>query len=275
MKILKSISSVLFKEGLANFIKRKRNITFLDNRTLYKINYNNKIVKIFLNKKFGYLDNYIFYNGIYERDIIDNIRNTLKKDSIILDIGSNIGQHSLLLSPYCKKIFAFEPIPQVYNEFKNSIKANKYKNINLQNIAIGDKKESKSIFFNQKNTGSSTFLDQNLGHKTIQVNIDKLENVLPLNQKFDVVKIDVEGYEAIVILSNKEIFLKNKPIIFLEFCPDYIKKEGTYKAEDLVNFFFENKYKIYKGNTTTPLTRDSIELTQTANWVLKPISCAE
>lgn len=88
-------------------------------------------------------------------------------------------------------------------------------------------------------------------------------------------KIDVEGYEAIVILSNKEIFLKNKPIIFLEFCPDCIKKEGTYKAEDLVNFFFENKYKIYKGNTTTPLTRDSIELTQTANWVLKPISCAE
>ena len=63
----------------------------------------------------------------------------------MLDIGGNIGQHSLLLAPYCKEIYSFEPIPKVFKSFKNSINANHYKNITLQNIAIGNKKEVRSF----------------------------------------------------------------------------------------------------------------------------------
>lgn len=271
MNPLRTLSSIFFQEGIVDFIKRKRNITFLDNRTLYKIRYNNTLTKIYLNKKFGYVDNYIYSEGIYEKDVVDNIRKALSKEAVMLDIGSNIGQHSLLLSPYCKHIFAFEPIPEIYSEFKNSIKANHYQNITLQNVAIGNKKATKDFYFNPANTGASSFLKNNSSAQKIQVKIDLLKNLLPENQQFDVVKIDVEGYEAVVILNNKEIFLKNRPTVFLEFSPGCINREGSHSAQELTDFFFENDYQIFIGDSAQPLDQNSEQLNQTANWVLKPI----
>ncbi len=119
---LKSLQSILFKETPIRFVKRKLNISYLDNRKLFTIHYNNRKTRIYLNKKFGYVDLYIFENGIYEKHIIDDIRSVLTKDKVLLDIGANIGQHSLLLAPYCKQVYAFEPIPDVYHEFNESIK---------------------------------------------------------------------------------------------------------------------------------------------------------
>ena len=168
MNIFNSLSSILFQEGISNFIKRKRNKTFLDNRVLFNIHYNNKIAKIFLNKKFGYVDQYIFAEGIYEKNIIDEIREVLFPEKVLLDIGSNIGQHSLILAPYCKKIFAFEPIPEIYQEFQNSIEANHYKNVFLTNTAIGNKKETKSFHFNISNAGASSFIENDRASKLLQ-----------------------------------------------------------------------------------------------------------
>lgn len=272
MNILKSLISIIFKERLINFAKRKMNVTFLDSRTLFKIHYNDKVAKIYLNKKFGYVDNYIFTNGIYEKDVIDNIKLMLSPEKTMLDIGGNIGQHSLVLAPYCKKIYAFEPIPEIYKEFQNSIYANNYNNIVLQNLAIGSKKEEKDFYFNSSNTGSSSFINNNSTAKLISVKIDRLENCLPDDIKFEIVKIDVEGYEAVVILSNKEIFIKNRPTIFMEFSPNCINKEGTYSSIELINFFFENNYEIFSGDFKHKLSKTSPELHQTANWIIKPIT---
>lgn len=269
--MIKSLQSIVFQEGIINFIKRKRNITFLDNRTLFEIKYNNRLVKIFLNKKFGYVDKYIYDFGIYEKDIIDSIRKELTPEMTMLDIGGNIGQHSLILAPYCKQIFAFEPIPEIYEEFSNSIKANSYKNIFLKNCAIGNKKETKEFYFNVANTGASSFIKNNNNSKKLSVEIELLKNALPKNQKFDIVKIDVEGYEAVVILGNKEIFLENRPIIFLEFAPSSINSEGTYNCQELLTFFFENNYEIYSKTLNKTFTQNGPELLITDDLIIKPL----
>lgn len=270
MSIIKSINSVFFQEGIINFIKRKQNKTFLDNRLLYTINYDGRKTKIFLNKKFGFVDNYIFENGIYEKEIIDDIRRELSSEKTFLDIGSNIGQHSLLLAPYCKQIFAYEPIPEIYTEFSNSIKANGYQNIVLQNTAIGEREENRKIYFHIGNSGASSFLQNRENNPEIPVKIRTLESTLPINQEFDVVKIDVEGFEAVVILGNKEIFLKNRPTIFLEFSPNCIQREGTYTAKALLNFFLNNNYEIFSRVSDKIFTEDSPELYQIDNLILRP-----
>lgn len=271
MGILNSINSILFQEGLVNFYKRKTNKTFLDNRTLFTINYNNKKTKIYLNKKNGYVDQYIFENGIYEKDIIDDLRLALSPEKTLLDIGSNIGQHSLLLAPYCKKIFAFEPVPHIYEEFCNSVTANGYKNVEVQNYAVGEKEETKSISFFDQNTGASSLIENKNANRQIKVMVNRLENLLPKNQKFDVVKMDVEGYEAIVILGNKEIFAENKPTIFLEFCPKSINEAGTYNDKELLNFFFENGFKVFSRKLNKSFTTFSDELLTTDNIIISPL----
>lgn len=265
--------NILFKEGIINYYKRKRNITYLDSKTVYSINYRNKTTKIVLNRKFGYVDMMIFKNGIYEKETIDDIFNSLNPDKVLLDIGSNIGQHSLLLAPYCKKIFAFEPIKQVYDQFNESIKYNNYKNIETFNIGISDKKDAKNFNFVKNHAGTSSFIERDNTDivENITVHTDTLSNVLG-NTKIDVMKIDVEGFEAVVVLGNKDFILKNNPILFLEFSPHWIKKEGTFTASELFYFFIDNQFEIYSRNSCKILSRNDLDIERQDNWIIKPIS---
>jgi len=269
--MIKKIYNILFKEGIVNYIKRKRNISYLDSRTTYHINYRDKKTKIILNRKFGYVDMMIFKNGIYEKEIVDDIFKELNTDKTFLDIGSNIGQHTLLLAPYCKEVYAFEPIKAVFNQFNESIRLNKLSNIHTFNIAISDKKESKHFNYVKNHAGTSSFVERNSDAETeiMIVHTDTLTNILG-EKKIDVIKIDVEGFEAVVILGNKDFILQNRPIIFLEFNPHWISQEGMFTPTELFNFFLDNNFEIFSRSFDKFLDKNELNLNHQDNWILKP-----
>lgn len=272
MNTVKKFSNVLFKEGVFNFVKRKLNISYLDSVTTYTIKYREKETKIILNRQFGFVDLMIFKNGIYEKDIIDDMYNELDKGKIMLDIGSNIGQHSLILSSYCKEIYAFEPIPKVYQQFNRSIAKNNIKNIKTFNLGISNRKETKEFNFIEDHAGASSFIDRANEHTNkITVKTDTLENTIG-EIHFDLMKIDVEGYEAVVILGNKEIILKNRPVIFLEYDRQWISEEGSYTPDDLFNFFNDNKFEIYSRVHNKVIQKSDFPNVFQDNWIIKPIN---
>jgi hypothetical protein len=94
MKILEKAFNIVAKEGIYNYIRRKLNISYLDSKTVYTISYRNRKTKIILNRASGFVDMKIFEDGIYEKDIVDDICNVLQEDKVLVDIGANIGQHS-------------------------------------------------------------------------------------------------------------------------------------------------------------------------------------
>lgn len=261
---------VIFEEGIINFIKRKRNISYLDSKTVFTIDYNGRKTKINLNRKFGFVDMRIFRDGIYEKEIVDDLRKHLSIEKTLIDIGSNIGQHSLLLSPYAKNVYSFEPIPAVHDQFKKSIELNQFKNISLFNLAIGSKEDSINFNYVPTHAGTSSIVqrdDENTERITVKINT--LQNVLP-DVKMDVMKIDVEGYEAVVILGNKEKILKDQPIIFVEVSPEWIDREGTHSAKELLTFFDDNNFKIYSRNQEKFLEKNAFELKGQDNLVISP-----
>lgn len=271
MNTLEKFKNILFQEGAYNYLKRKLNVSYLDSKTTYNMKYRNNITKIVLNRAFGYVDMKIFTDGIYEKEIVDDIINELSENKVMLDIGSNIGQHSLLSSPYCKKIYAFEPMPPVFNQFNESIRKNKIKNIETFNIGIGDKKENKEFYFVKDHAGASSFIDRkNSNTEKIVLKIDTLESILG-DTKFDVVKIDVEGFEAVVILGNKDIFLKNRPVIFMEFDRPSIENSLSYSANELFDFFIENKFIIYSRTLSKEINSIDFQDINQDNWIIKPI----
>ncbi len=271
MKTLQLIYNVIFKEGIIAFIQRKRNITFLDSKTIFTIKYRNKDTKIALNRKFGHVDMKIFRDGIYEKDIVDDIFDELDETKNLIDIGANIGQHSLLMAPYCKNVYSFEPIPAVYNQFKESIALNHYQNIHLFNTAIGDKKESQPFNYVTNHAGTSSFVKRDDPNPNIiTVQIDTLENILK-DVKMDVIKLDVEGYESVVILGNKDKILKDKPVIFMEYNPDWIEREGSAKTDEVFNFFLDNEFTVFSRNKNKILSREELDTKGQDNWIVKPI----
>jgi len=83
---------------------------------------------------------HIQFYGIYEKDLLDGLSQTVfnnidTNDSICLDIGANIGNHSLYFSKYFKSVYSFEPHPDTFMLLEFNTK--KKSNINCFNFGGG------------------------------------------------------------------------------------------------------------------------------------------
>ena len=161
----------------------------------------------------------------------------------ILDIGSNIGLISLAICKYVnyKSIHLFEPNIEYFNYSKYLLED--YKNIYYHNIGLSNCKEKRILYScNKDNIGWNTFLTKdplqndnfiNSMNKSF-CNIVKLDEYYKDIDNIDFIKIDVEGYEALVIEGAFELIKKFRPYIYVEVGwginhPNWSKNYEIYK----------------------------------------------
>jgi len=123
----------------------------------------------------------------------------------IIDVGANKG----VFIDACNyifsdcKIYAFEPIPWLYNSIKNK------KNTTAFNFGLWDKKGENIMYCNKTNIGASSFLEPTQKYKEEKGSEKDLFKIKAKKQRFDklninierpcFVKIDVEGAEEKVL----------------------------------------------------------------------------
>ena len=59
------------------------------------------------------VSNELMINGIFEKDELDLLSNIIDK-KIFIDVGANIGNHTLYFRNSFEKIYSFEPHPKTY-----------------------------------------------------------------------------------------------------------------------------------------------------------------
>jgi len=118
-----------------------------------------------------------------------------KKNEVVIDIGGHIGIFSLYAWKHnAKKIFAFEPIKENFDLFKENISLNKIKNIECENIAVYDSTPEVKIYFNQDFAAHSLIKKEGSLRK---VKSNSLKQIFDKNciEKCDILKLDCEGSE--------------------------------------------------------------------------------
>ncbi len=162
----------------------------------------------------------------------------LSKKNIALDIGANIGNHSIYFSKYFKKIYSFEPNPKAFYLLKFNVSS--YKNIKVFNYGLYDKKKTAKIYICKHNIAGSSIKHDKYNHKVIEkINLKKLDNI-KLNEKISLIKIDTEGSEFEILKGSNKTINKNKPIILFEQSKNQFKN-GTTKS---IKFLEKKNYKI-------------------------------
>lgn len=156
----------------------------------------------------------------FEEDILRELQPYIKKNAVILDIGANIGNHSIywVVRSNAKKIYSFEPVKDTFKILKKNVEINELsEKIKILNIGLSDKKINGSVSLYVQNNIGGTHVKQN-GNGTLL--LEKLDNIKIAEDVVDFVKIDVEGHEFQVLQGAEETLKKYKPTIFIEIFPE-------------------------------------------------------
>lgn len=256
------LKKIVKKEGVVNFLKRKyyTKVKPIKEKNLKTITFKGKKIKIWVDPKNGYVDKCIYAFGGYEKEILEEVVKYFKKNAVVFDIGANIGQHSIIFSLFSKEVYAFEPNLEIFNQFSDSVKENRIKNIHLENYGVGVVDEEKELYINPENVGNSSVLpNEKFEHFTIKIkNLKSYEETLT---HVDFVKIDVEGFELDVILGNKSFFEKFKPTIWIEYNP-VLYQNSEFSVAQLDDLIKSNNYKIYSFRKDKNLENLSLHLVE-------------
>lgn len=184
----------------------------------------------------------------------NDVKHLLNADSVIFDIGLNIGNFSDLIckNNKYKQLFGFEPVSKYFNEAKHRL--NNYKNIKIYNIGLSNTNEILPIYIaGDHHKGWNTFLEKDPNQKEHFYEKMKKEfaNVITLDKfceenkidKIDFVKIDVEGFECRVIegFLNTLERIEKKPYIYIEVGWGTNHPEWLY-CKNIYNKLFEIGY---------------------------------
>ena len=135
-----------------------------------------------------------------------------------LDIGAHAGLYSIIIKNNFPDItiFSFEPDRQNRYQFLGNLFLNKLEN-KIEIFDIGLSNQDKEVFFGfrkdaQGKRGGKAI--QSNGNDKIKVN--KLDNILSLENNCCFIKIDVEGHEKEVALGAKKFLSCNKCLVQVE-----------------------------------------------------------
>lgn len=169
----------------------------------------------------------------YEIQLLERAIALFGKPKVVLDIGANIGNHSLFWSTiFGAKVISIEANPDVYAILQRNIQANGLSSsVIAHNVACGEAERQVSLEQPRSgNIGTGRIIDcvggNPPGENVLQRTVDAiLETETPdWTKAIDLVKIDVEGYEYQVLQGAKSILKNGNSNLWVEVFPSSLDK---------------------------------------------------
>ena len=187
-----------------------------------------------------------------EKPELNMIKNLVKENSVILDIGANIGWYSMNLPKLIPnvQIYSFEPVPETFDYLRQNIEINNLENIKIFNFGFYDKEEIIPVNYYPEYTCATSIAKLSKTNKvhSIPCNFRKLDNFINENNlKIDFIKCDTEGSEIFVFQGGLETLKNQKPIIFTEMLRKWAAK-FSYHPNDMIKLFNDIGYKCFRIN---------------------------
>ena len=178
----------------------------------------NRKMAIFANDLIGISINQF---GVYEKeelDILFDFLTPLKETfaaGTCLDIGANIGNHSLYFAPIFAAVHSFEPHPATFRLLEFNV--DDIENVVAHNFGLGDTKGNFALRENPTNVGNSAITGRSVGRSDdIEVRVECVDGLNLDLGSLCFVKIDVEGFEVSVLRGAINAIRAHEPLIVLE-----------------------------------------------------------
>lgn len=200
--------------------------------------------------------------GRYEREELAALEKQVLPNMpdrrVCLDIGANIGNHSLFFAEHFAEVIAFEPNPRTFRLLQfNSELAD---NIRPVNMGASDAKGAVTAQVDHTNIGATTtdealrlkHLNSKLSQVTFQ--LDCIDSILGVRADIDFIKLDVEGHELKALHGCKDTLAASNAVIAFEAHADSFSN-GTSEVMEFLRDLGYRHFHSLPGKQPDPLRR--------------------
>ncbi len=172
------------------------------------------------------------------------IGETLRPGMTFVDAGANLGLYTAIAAKLVGpsgKVYAFEPSAREYERAKRTVEANKFENVELYRVALGEKDGTASLNVCEEAYGAYNSVGK-VSHFIAQGHVSHVEEVSCRSldsfaaekglRTVGMVKIDVEGAEAQVLRGGRKLFsAEDGPLVVCELSDWTASGVGSSAAE--------------------------------------------
>lgn len=168
---------------------------------------------------------HVYFFGGYELKEVALLRDLLRRirAPVAFDIGANLGGHALAMAPLADRLFCFEPYGPLADKIEARMAENGLTHVTVNRFGLADAGGVSSYFLDtaSRNSGTGSFLPWHTGaEEAARLPLRRGDDwahaatdaaILP-----DLIKIDIEGYEAPALKGLTETLRRAEPLILME-----------------------------------------------------------
>jgi FkbM family methyltransferase len=174
------------------------------------------------------MQQHVYWAGLSRDDaaILRLAEAVLPRDGVFIDVGANVGIHTLAIARHVSKggaIVAFEPHPANHRLLKHNLEQNGLRHVVAENLGLA---EATATLTGTARADGGNWSLASRGDYRFEVRLVRLDDYLrdqPL-PRLDLMKIDVEGAEVRVLRGARQTIARFRPLIVFEVCPSWLAK---------------------------------------------------
>ena len=216
------------------------------------------------------IDFSIYLLGAFEKSTAATLRKLVNPGDTVLDIGANIGAHTLGLAKSvgsAGKVYAFEPADFAFQKLLRNLALNPELERRTQASQVmlgsGADKPLAGVYASWPLETVDSVHPKHRGRfvSTQGANADTLDGFVEREKiaRINLIKMDVDGNELPVLQGGRGMLSKHRPIIVMEMSP-YVHAEEQHSFAEMIELLRELEYKIEDAANRKSLPLDATAL---------------
>ena len=220
------------------------------------------------------IDFSIWLLGAFEPGTVRQYRKYIRPGSVVLDVGANIGAHTLPLADCVGKtgkVIAFEPTDFAIGKLSANCKRNpilaeriqayQVMLVSRQNAGLTKTPALYSSWPLESHSPELHHLHGGRLMPTLGAKSQTLDDFLNKGgfSRVDFIKLDIDGHECDMLLGAKETISRYRPEIIMELAP-YVLKEAGSSLDELISIISSLDYGLFHIGNDERLPMDAVVL---------------
>jgi FkbM family methyltransferase len=186
-------------------------------------------------------------NGVfYEPEELEIISKHFKPGDVFLDVGANIGNHSLFVAHFLSpsRVIAIEPNKKAYTILQHNVNLNSLSHIidtTFLGVGLSHAEGRASLSVPPENLAGARLHAEATGGIVLRRGDDLFKEV-----RIDFIKIDTEGMEMDVLAGLQRVIGRSKPAMFIEVDDDNVSAFTRFLEAE--NYVIYDRYRRYSRN---------------------------